>query len=74
MSLKIPFWQVVTYANESKGITYEVLKSVILNGKIITHLDPHSSYAALLIVDVPNIKCIALCGNSFVFYPVYYVA
>ena len=41
MPLKIPFWQVVTYMPTNvKEPTYEVVKSAILNGKIITHLDP----------------------------------
>ena len=41
MSLKIPFWQAVTYMPTNvREPTYDVVKSVILNGKIITHLNP----------------------------------
>ena len=41
MPLKIPFWQVVTYMPTNvREPTYDVVKSAILNGKIITHLDP----------------------------------
>ena len=41
MSLKTPFWQVVTYMPTNiREPTYYVVKSAILNGKMITHLDP----------------------------------
>ena len=41
MPLKIPFWQVVTYMPTNvREPTYDVVKSAILNGKIITNLDP----------------------------------
>ena len=41
MPLKIPFWQVVTYMPTNvREPTYDVVKSAVLNGKIITHLDP----------------------------------
>ena len=41
MPLKIPFWQVVTYMPTNvREPTYDVVKSAILNGKIITHLYP----------------------------------
>ena len=41
MPLKIPFWQVVTYMPTNvRDPIYDVVKSAILNGKIITHLDP----------------------------------
>ena len=55
MPLKIPFWQVVTYMPTNvREPTYDVVKSAILNGKIITNLDPYSEKMTFLPQNLQN--------------------